>query len=58
MKKVSIGDSAHEKAGLVKKSYEPGLFHLNEVTDDLIVEVVNLVRERNGEWVIRNGIFL
>ena len=56
MKKVPVGNRSHEKASFVKKSDEPCLFHLHKVTDDLVVEVVDLWW--SGDCVIQNEIYL
>ena len=55
MEEVSIGDGPHEKAGLVEESYHSGLLHLNEVTDDLVVKVIDLIKGK--EKVTFKGIF-
>ena len=44
MEEVSIGDGPHKKAGLVKDSYHARLLHLNEITDDFVVEVIDLIK--------------
>ena len=44
MEKVPISDGPHKKAGLVEESNHTSLFHLNEITDDFVVKVVNLIK--------------
>ena len=51
VQEVLIGDCANEKASFVEESDDPRLLHLYQVTDDLVVEVVNL------EWRLENVFF-
>ena len=44
MQEVSISDSAHEEASLVKQGNHSSVLLLNEVTYDLVVEVLDLMR--------------
>ena len=45
MEEVPVSDRTNEKAGFVEESDDSGLLHLHKVTDDLVVEVVNLPKD-------------
>jgi hypothetical protein len=44
VEEVPICDGPYEKAGLIEEGYYSRLLHLNQITDDFIVEVINLIK--------------